>query len=153
MLPEMAVIFGHTPIQGSFESPLAAEFFLLGRVLFGGVLAFNGLNHFLDAESMSGYAAAKGVPAAKLAVPATGGLLLFGGLGIALGIVPTLAAGALAVFLAVTTPVMHNFWAAPDEHKQGELINFLKNIALVGAALAFLAMSAVPWPYAVGGLV
>ena len=136
------------PLQASFDGPLTAELFLLGRLLFGGVLAFNGLNHFLDAESMAGYAGAKGVPAPGLAVPATGGLLLFGGLGIAAGVLPTLAAGALVVFLLVTTPVMHDFWAAPEEQKQGEMINFLKNVAMTGAALALLAISTTAWPYA-----
>jgi uncharacterized membrane protein YphA (DoxX/SURF4 family) len=136
------------PLQAGFDGALAGELFLLGRLLFGGVLAFNGLNHFLDAESMAGYAGAKGVPAPGLAVPATGGLLLFGGLGVAAGVLPTLAAGALVVFLVATTPVMHNFWAVPEEQKQGEMINFLKNIAMTGAALALLAISTTAWPYA-----
>jgi len=138
------------PLQASFDGPLTAELFLLGRLLFGGVLAFNGLNHFLDSDSMAGYADAKGVPAAGLMVPFTGGLLLFGGLGIAAGVVPPLAAGALIVFLVVTTPLMHDFWAVPDEQKQGEMINFLKNVAMTGAALALLAISTTAWPYALG---
>lgn len=136
------------PLQAGFDGALADELFLLGRVLFGGVLAFNGLNHLLDAEGMAGYAGAKGVPAPGFMVPFSGGLLLFGGLGIMAGVVPTLAAGALVVFLVVATPVMHDFWAAPEEQKQGELINFLKNVALAGGALALLAMSATAWPYA-----
>ena len=143
---ELAI--GLTPLQLGGDGPLTGELFLLGRLLFGGVLAFNGLNHFLDAESMAGYAGAKGVPAPGLMVPISGGLLLFGGLGIAAGVLPTLAAGALVVFLLVTTPVMHDFWAAPEEKKQGELINFLKNVAMTGAALALLAISTTAWPYA-----
>ncbi|TQQ80122.1 DoxX family protein [Halonotius roseus] len=136
------------PLQAGFDGALTGELFLLGRLLFGGVLAFNGLNHFLDAESMAGYAGAKGVPAPGLAVPVTGGILLFGGLGVAAGVLPTLAAGALVVFLVATTPVMHNFWAVPEEQKQGEMINFLKNVAMTGAALALLAISTTAWPYA-----
>ena len=136
------------PLQAGFDGALAGELFLLGRLLFGGVLAFNGLNHFLDAESMAGYAGAKGVPAPGLAVPVTGGILLFGGLGVAAGVLPTLAAGALVVFLVATTPVMHNFWAVPEEQKQGEMINFLKNVAMTGAALTLLAISTTAWPYA-----
>ena len=143
---ELAI--GLTPLQLGGDGPLTGELFLLGRLLFGGVLAFNGLNHFLDAESMAGYAGAKGVPAPGLMVPISGGLLLFGGLGIAAGVLPTLAAGALVVFLLVTTPVMHDFWAAPEEQKQGEMINFLKNVAMTGAALALLAISTTAWPYA-----
>lgn len=144
-----ALAIGFTPLQLG-GGLLTGELFLLGRLLFGGVLAFNGLSHFLNAESMAGYAGAKGVPAPRVAVPASGGLLLFGGLGIAAGVLPTLAAGGLIVFLVVTTPVMHDFWAAPDEQAEGELINFLKNVAMTGAALALFAISTTAWPYALG---
>ena len=143
---ELAI--GLTPLQLGSEGPLTGELFLLGRLLFGGVFAYNGLNHFLDAESMVGYAGAKGVPAPGLMIPISGGVLLFGGLGIAAGVLPTLAAGALIGFLLVTTPVMHDFWAVPEEQQQGELINFLKNVAMTGAALALLAISTTAWPYA-----
>jgi putative oxidoreductase len=65
---------------------------LVARVAFGGVLALTGLNHFLDGESMAGYAEAKGLPAPRLAVAFSGGMLVFGGLAIALGVLPLLGA-------------------------------------------------------------
>lgn len=145
MIPTFEIV----PLQ-TFDGSLTAEVFLLGRVLFGGILAFTGLNHFLDVENMSGYAAAKGVPAPAFAVLFTGGMLVFGGVGIALGALPALAAGALILFLLGTTPKMHDFWNAPEAQQQAEMTNFLKNTALLGAAGAFLALSAVEWPYAVG---
>lgn len=83
-------------------------------------------------------------------MPASGGLLLFGGLGIAAGVLPTLAAGGLVVFLVVTTPVMYDFWAAPDEQAEGEPINVLKNVAMTGAVLALFAISTTAWPDALG---
>ena len=101
----------------------------LGRFLFGGVSAFDAINHLRNAEAMSGYAESEGVPAADLAVPFSGGLLLVGGLAIALWRLPRIAAGAIATFLAVATPTMHDFWdvegesqaerdvSAPGEHR------------------------------------
>jgi len=125
--------------------------FLLARVLVGGVLAFMGLNHFLDVDAMAGYAEAKGLPAPRLAVLASGGTLLFGGLSVAAGVFPAVGAGALALFLLVATPTMHDFWSFEDpEQVQAEMTNFLKNVALLGATLGFLALSATEWPYAVG---
>ncbi|WP_335998755.1 DoxX family protein [Halorientalis halophila] len=131
-----------------FETAGAAEAFLVGRVLFGAVLAFMGLNHFTNADEMSGYAEFKGIPAPGLAVPFTGGMLLFGGLALVLGAYPVLGAGALVLFLLVTTPTMHDFWAAAEEDQQDEMINFLKNVALLGGALVFLALGSANWPYA-----
>jgi uncharacterized membrane protein YphA (DoxX/SURF4 family) len=133
----------------AFDTAGAGLAFLLARVLFGAVLAFTGLNHFQNAESMVGYAQAKGIPMASIGVPASGGLLVAGGLGIVLGVAPTLAAGALAVFLAVATPTMHDFWNAPEEEYQNEFNDFLKNVALLGGALAFLVFASEPWPFAV----
>ena len=83
-------------------------------------------------------------------VVATGVILVAGGLGIAAGVFPIVAAGALAVFLLVTTPVMHNFWAVPEDQQQSEMTSFLKNVGLLGGALVFLALGGSAWPYAVG---
>jgi putative oxidoreductase len=132
-----------------FDTPGAGLAFLLARVLFGAVLAFTGLNHFQNAESMIGYAQSKGIPMASIGVPVSGGLLMAGGLGIVLGVYPTLAAGALAVFLVGATPTMHDFWNAPEEQYQNEFNNFLKNVALLGGALAFLVVASETWPLAV----
>ena len=132
-------------------SPEGEVLFLVGRALFGGVLAFTGLNHFANAESMVGYADAKGVPAAGLLVPFTGGMLVVGGLLVAVGAYPLVGAGALATFLLVTTPVMHDFWTVDDpQERQSEMTDFLKNVALLGTALALLTLSTEAWPYAVG---
>jgi uncharacterized membrane protein YphA (DoxX/SURF4 family) len=138
----------------AFETVLADVAFLLARVAFGGVLAFMGLNHFLDADGMAGYAEAKGLPAPKAAVLASGGLLVFGGLGIVLGVAPALAAGSLAVFLVVSAVAMHDFWAVPDDQKQTEMTQFLKNVGLFAGAVAFLALSGQSWAFALNvGLV
>jgi len=36
------------------------------------------------------------------------------------------------------TPVIHDFWAVDEEQRGEELTSFLQNLALLGAALAFL---------------
>jgi uncharacterized membrane protein YphA (DoxX/SURF4 family) len=123
--------------------------FLAGRVLFGGVLAFMGLNHFLQADQMTGYAEMKGAPAPRLSVYASGALLVVGGLSVVLGVAPLVGAAALATFLLVATPLFHDFWSVEDpEQQQQEMTDFLKNAALVGGALVLLAISGGSWPFA-----
>lgn len=134
-----------------FESGLEGAFLLGARVLFGALIAFQGLNHFLDHEGMTAYADYKGVPVPGVAVAGTGLMLVGGGLGILLGVFPAIAAGALAVFFVVTTPLMHDFWSFDDEEEaQNEMIHFIKNVELLGASLVFLALSGGDWAYAVG---
>jgi len=131
-----------------FEAAWTAELFLLARILFGGVLAFTGLNHFLDTDSMAGYAEYKGLPAPRASVLASGGLLIFGGLGLIVGVFPAVAAGGIAVFLVASAIAMHDFWAVDGDDAQTEMTQFLKNIYGAGGAVAFLALTTVPWPYA-----
>ncbi|MFC7028099.1 DoxX family protein [Halomicroarcula sp. GCM10025324] len=134
----------------AFETAGAPEAFLVGRVLFGGLLAFMGLNHFQNGEQLIPYAEMKGLPAPGLSVYVSGGLLVFSGLLLILGAFPVVAAGALATFLVVSALTMHDFWAAPEEQKQDEMTQFLKNVAMAGGAFVLLAVSGTAWPYSVG---
>lgn len=118
--------------------------FLIGRILLGGYFLMSAYNHFTGLEGMTGYAASKNVPMPKVAVISTGALLGLGGLGILFGVFPQLAILLLILFLLPTTFMMHDFWNAEGEAKQSEMINFTKNIALVGALLMLLAL-VTPW--------
>src|SRR6266516_2353434 len=120
--------------------------FVLGRVIFGGFFAYNGINHFMHQKSMSQYAGAKGVPAAESAVPATGAMLIAGGASIMAGLKPRQGLAAVIGVLIPVTLQMHRFWEEQDPNQRlAEMINFNKNFALVGAALMMLQIPE-PWP-------
>ena len=137
--------------SGVFASPGSGELFLLARVLFGGVLAFMGLNHFVNLGDTAGYAGTKGVPAPRLAVAFTGGLLVLGGLSVVTGAYVVVGAGALALFLLASAVGMHDFWTVEDpQQQQTEMTQFLKNVTLAGAAIGLLALGGGSWPYALG---
>jgi uncharacterized membrane protein YphA (DoxX/SURF4 family) len=100
----------------------------------------NGYNHFKNLEGTTGYAQSKGVKNAKTAVIVGGILLILGGAGIVLGIFPRFSVLLLEIFLIPVTLKMHQYWKITDPmQKMGEEINFMKNVALIGAALMFLA--------------
>jgi len=119
---------------------------LVGRAIFGGYFLYNGINHFLQKDQLSGYASAKGVPSANLAVQASGALMVLGGLSLLTGYKPKLGSALITTFLAGVTPSMHRFWSEDNpQQKQLEMINFLKNVALVGGAM-LAAGRPEPWP-------
>ena len=121
--------------------------FLIGRILFGGYFIFNGINHFMRLKMMSEYTKMKGVPVPGASVALTGALLLIGGITIFLGAYIRLGVLALAIFLISVTFMMHNFWKIQDpQMKMGEMVNFMKNMALLGAVLMLLAIPR-PWPF------
>lgn len=124
--------------------------FLIGRIILGLYYIMMGVNHFTRLNIMSGYAGSKGVPAPSLAVIVSGILLLIGGLSIITGFQPLIGVIALVIFFLPVTFMMHNFWAVEDEQmKQGEMVNFMKNLALMASALIFLAIPQ-PWPLSLG---
>ena len=123
--------------------------FLLGRIMFGGFFLYNGINHFKQRKSLAEYAKGKNVPLAEIAVPATGAALLVGGTSILLGVKPKLGALAIIGFLASVSPTMHDFWKQEDPgQRMNDMINFSKNMALLGAAVALMAVEE-PWPASV----
>lgn len=123
--------------------------FLLGRIVFGGFFLYNGINHFKQRKSLAQYAKGKNVPLADIAVPATGAALMVGGSSILLGIKPKLGALAIVGFLASVSPTMHDFWKQQDPgQRMNDMINFGKNMALLGAAVALMAVEE-PWPASV----
>lgn len=123
--------------------------FVLGRTIFGGFFIYNGIHHFKQQEAMRQYAAAKGVPAADAAIPATGALLIAGGLSVVAGAKPRQGLAAIIGFLLPVTLEMHRFWDEEDPNRRmTEMVNFSKNAALLGAALAMMQIEQ-PWPISV----
>jgi uncharacterized membrane protein YphA (DoxX/SURF4 family) len=126
-----------------------AQAFLLGRILLGGFYLANAYQLLAGLGHASRLAAGQGVPVPQVAVVVAGLLLLVAGLSFLLGAFPRLGVGAVVVFLVPVTLLMHPFWADRDPvHRQMDLINFSKNIALLGSSLMFLAVPR-PWPYSV----
>ncbi|MFB6245117.1 MAG: DoxX family protein [Candidatus Nanohaloarchaea archaeon] len=109
------------------------------RLLMGGYFAFSGLNHFMMPDDLAGWIRSKGLPAPEALVYVSGGLLIAGGIGVVTGAAPVASWGALTLFLLVVTPVFHDFWNMEGDERQQNMINFLKNIALIGGLLFFAA--------------
>jgi putative oxidoreductase len=123
--------------------------FLIGRLIFGGFFLYNGINHLKERKQLSQYASSKKVPMADAAVIGSGVALIVGGASILLGVKPKLGAAAVIGFLAGVSPVMHDFWKAEDPNQRmNDMINFSKNMALLGGALALMGVEE-PWPASV----
>jgi hypothetical protein len=84
--------------------------------------------------------------ARNVVVTATGAAMIIGGASILLGIKPKLGTAAIIGFLAGVSPVMHDFWRIEDPNQRiNDMVNFAKNMALLGAALALMGVEE-PWP-------
>jgi len=123
--------------------------FLIGRILVGCYYLQAAFHHFTNVGHLSRAAAAHGVPAPEVAIIGAGVLLLVAGLSFLLGAFPRLGVAAIVLFLVPVTLIMHAFWADIDPmQRQANIVNFSKNVGLLGSSLMFLAVPR-PWPYSV----
>jgi putative oxidoreductase len=119
--------------------------FLIGRIIFGGFFLSGGISHLQKRKEMAAYAESKGIPAAELAVTLSAVPLIAGGASMLLGVKPKMGTLALLGFLAGVSPLMHDFWRNEDPNeRENNKINFMKNMALAGAALALMGVDE-PW--------
>ena len=112
---------------------------LAGRVAVALLFILSGFGKLAGFAGTAGYIASKGLPMpealAAIAVVAE----LGGGLALAIGWKTRWVAVGFVVFLAVITPIFHNFWAVPEAQYMAQRINFLKNLSILGAMLLLAA--------------
>jgi putative oxidoreductase len=116
---------------------------LLGRVLFASLFVMSGATiHLLKWRDGVQYARMSGYTwAPELMVPASGVVAVLGGLSVAFGVWPDLGALMLVVFVLPVAYFMHAYWKIEDPMMRGiQQAQFMKNVALGGAALALFAL-------------
>ncbi|MDP3763834.1 MAG: DoxX family protein [bacterium] len=119
--------------------------FFIGRILLGSFLLYSAYNHFSNIKGLTAYTEMKKVPMPKVAVIVSGLLLLFGGYSIIIGVRVTAGIAALTLFFIPVTFIMHAFWKEEEQARSMDQVQFMKNLALLGAILMLLAIP-VPWP-------
>lgn len=129
------------PVAGTANTA-QDTFALIARLLLAYVFVPSGWAKLMGFAGVSGYIASKGVPlpevAAAIAVAAELGL----GLLVLVGWQTRWAALGLAIFVAVITPIFHNYWAMPEAQVMMQKQAFDKNLGIVAAFLALAAFGA-----------
>ena len=116
---------------------------LTGRIFYSLIFLMTIFSNF--SQKAISEAVAQGVPLASIAVPLSGIIAILGGLSVALGYKAKWGACLLVLFLIPVTLMMHNFWAISDPMMaQMQQIMFMKNLALLGAALFISQMGSGP---------
>ena len=113
---------------------------LIGRIFFSLIFLSSGINHIVKVKDMTGYAKHKKMPFPGFSVFASGVLFIAGAVFIILGVWVDLGALLIGVTTFLAGVIFHNFWAADEASKQNEMIQFMKNISITGAALIIVAV-------------
>ena len=97
----------------------------------------NKIPHFNDVAQLT---ASKGIPQPKLMLAGAIVFLLAGSLSVITGYRARIGASLLLVFLVLATYYFHNFWAiAEAQAQQEQMIQFMKNLSMMGAMLFIIA--------------
>ena len=114
---------------------------LIGRVVFVVIFVLSGLSfHLFKWRDGVAYARQSRVPLPELLVPFSGLMAVAGGVLLALGLWPDLGALLIVAFIFPVAFMMHAFWRVQDPMmRMMEQTQFLKDLALGGAALALFA--------------
>ena len=119
---------------------------IAGRVFFCLVFFMSAIgNKIPEFDAVASYMESEGVPAAKFMLAGAIGFLIVGSLSLILGYRTRVGATLLLVFLVLATYFFHDFWTFDDPKvREQQMVQFMKNLALVGATLILIARGAGP---------
>ena len=114
---------------------------VLGRVLLSAIFILSGLGKLPHFNDIAGMMAGKGIPLATVALVISLFVEIGGGLMVLTGFKAKYAALVMAVWLVPVTLVFHHFWGIPAAQQQDQMVNFLKNVAIMGGLLVLASAS------------
>lgn len=112
---------------------------LIGRILIAAIFVTSGFAKLTDPAGAAGYMNHVGIPNSDVLVYVAGVAELLGGLALIFGFLTRLAALGLILVLIPTTLLFHNFWALEGAEAKTQMVNFMKNLAIMGGLVMVFA--------------
>ena len=120
---------------------------VLGRLMLCAIFLMAAVgNKIPNFEQVAEYMAGAGVPQPKIMLAGAIVFLIVGSVSIVFGYRARFGALLLLVFLGLASYYFHNFWAyeAGDPEHQQQMIQFMKNLGLMGAMVLIIANGVGP---------
>ncbi len=124
-----------------FRGPLTVLGRLLLCTIFFMAAVGNKIPHFSDVAKVM---ESVGVPAPQLLLVGAIVFLLVGSLSVILGYKARIGAVLLLTFLVLASYYFHPFWKLEGQAQQEQMINFMKNLSMMGAMLFVIANGSGP---------
>lgn len=115
---------------------------LVARIALSAIFLISGFSKLSDPAAAVGYMEKMGVPESGTLVYVAGMAELLGGLAILFGFLTRVGAIGLVAFLVVTTYFFHDFWNLSGAEAKTQMVQFTKNLALMGGLLMLVASGA-----------
>lgn len=122
------------------QNLLSGVFSVMGRLMIVTIFLMSAVgNKIPQFKTVAGYMASEGVPQPQVMLAGAIVFLIVGGLSVLLGYKTRLGAGLLLVFLILATYYFHDFWTKTGQSQQMEMIQFMKNLSLMGTMVFLMA--------------
>ncbi|TWT95525.1 DoxX family protein [Neorhodopirellula pilleata] len=116
---------------------------LLARIMIATIFLMSAVgNKIPKFDSVTEYMAAEGVPMPQVALVGAIVFLIAGSLSVIAGFKIRIGAALLLVFLALATYFFHDFWTFEGQEQQTQMIQFMKNLSLMGTMVFLMANGA-----------
>ena len=122
---------------------MQAAAFLFARIMIATIFLMSAVgNKIPNFNAVAGYMAAEGVPLPQLSLVAAIIFLVVGSLSVIAGFKIRIGAALLLVFLVLATYFFHDFWTFEGQEQQMQMIQFMKNLSLMGTMVFLMANGA-----------
>ena len=122
------------------NQPLRGVVTVLGRIMIATVFLLSAVgNKIPQFNTVAGYMEGEGVPMPKVMLAGAIVFLVVGSLSIIVGYKARVGAALLAVFLILATYYFHDFWTFEGQEYQMQMIQFMKNLSLLGTMVFLMA--------------
>ena len=131
-------VVDQTPIHVAQRPTMA----LVGRILIGAIFIMSGIAKLTDTSGTVAHMTAAGIPAPYTLCLIAGTAEVLGGIALVFGFLTRLAALGLFLFMIPTTLIFHSFWTYEGAEQKMQMINFMKNLAIIGGLLQVMSFGA-----------
>lgn len=128
------------------NNPLQGILTVAARVMLSLVFLMSAVgNKIPNFSNVANYMGSEGVPAPQVLLAGAIVFLIAGSISVIIGFKARFGGALLLVFLLLATYFFHDFWTFEDAaERQQQMIQFMKNLALMGAMLFIVANGAGP---------
>jgi putative oxidoreductase len=126
-------------IRDSLEHPTMA---LIGRFLMAAIFVVSGVGKLTDIAGTAAHMTQAGIPYAETLAMVAGVAELAGAFAIATGFLTRAGGLGLILFMIPATVIFHAFWKATGDQRLPQIVNFMKNLAIIGGLATLVAFGA-----------
>jgi putative oxidoreductase len=138
VIEEDDVLIQHDVLDSSWRSSMA----LIGRLLIAAIFLMSGIAKLTDTPGTVAHMTAAGIPYADTLAIVAGVAEILGAAAIALGLLTRLGAFGLFLYMIPTTVIFHGFWNFHGAERLPQMVNFMKNLAIMGGLATLVAFGA-----------